>query len=1141
LGASVRRAFGSPGGALLGTDPTSTKWEQVLRDTAEPTLLEVDRSSLSPTPEPTSHTPPRSPVHEETLLLLNSKLSLHQSENWSSPAFLKRKSLPAPSAFNSLYDPFEEDNDLVDERRRKRSRFGRGSGQWRFSERTSSPEKQDEETIADIEESSLQEHPIGEVPVPNVPEQPADVSLGAQAPQPIPGLNIVPLDSQISEPISVPDAVGLGSQIPQPLSVADTVPSGSQIPQPLSDPHAVPFGFQTTTRLLLLPDAERLRSTPEPLLIDTQDVTPNPFASDQDDDGVQVPEQPRLKPLLSAGLPLVSPLLQRRGKVSHYFQYDNEKVPFNGPETISPTLEESSDLLQDRRLGDVVEKPDTNIEDSPTSASSIEPLIGSSLGGSQLRSKSLELTESLEGAVPYEGYEKNSLRPNDVTTSFENRFPPEDEQFSAGETTPEEPISKLFSDSWRLETALHNAERMGHGSEVEEQGLIANDVTRSGLQQQGFEYEDWVQADPTESEYLPKLTGAPGTQYDLLDNPVDRVEEGYRSESELYPVESDGGEDPGTVDEEDEKEYILADGDDEGDEEDYILADQDGLDILEDEVEVEYSSRSEVSERETQGAASRPVEIISIDSEDEGSSGVEEASDVQTPQLDGSSLYANIEIPIYRRAFSVVKNEVVEESSVPPSEEIQGEHAIIFETKDTVSGTIPEDSTIVNDRRLIPFTPEASGLSKLPPEDARFQEGTFHYSLLPETALEGQESPLLQSEGEVSQDLVDSSQENYLLTPLATQPLQADTYESESVGDIETLSDGHEKLKSQPPQETFDDHITQEFIQGSTTHSGPLIGKLKELRKSSGSLRAGSFHIQEFSNIGTWFKSGKDSQTADTDDQSAISDEESDQESVDLVDPESKTGASVSREASPALNPEQLAIQALAAAALQNPAPPGFRTPLSYFAPLSTLAQYFNSAIDVFATVVSATKITRSAKGPRDYFTAVYITDPSSAASDSVPPMTVAQIFRPYKIALPLAQTGDVILLRNFKVQAQKQKPMLLSTESSAWAVFRKGHEVQIRGPEVEFGAEERGFAKGMMDWWGSLEKGFRAELGESVPKAETRAKGKDKDKEKGIGRTSLASVHELRDGTKYTDGRAGGMNGIHELRDGTVYADEKG
>lgn len=1070
----------------------------------------------------------------------------------------------------------------MDEQRRKRLKFGRGSGQWRFSERTPSPEKQDEETIEDIEVSLLQEHLEGEAPKPISSEQPAEMPLGAQMPQPLPGSDAVPLGSQTSESPSILDAVGLGSQIqqplsvpdasphssqitqptsvpeavsigfqnPQPNSVPDAVPLGSQIPQPLSAPQAVPFGFQTL-RPLSLPDAERLRSTPEPLVIDTQDVTPNSLASDEDDDGVQIPEQPRLKPLLSAGLPLVSPLLQRRGKVVDYFQDDIEPPPFNGSETLSHTLEERMELLHNRRHEDTVEKPDVNIENSPTSGSSIEPPIGSSVGEIQSRSKSHELTEYGKGAVQHEGWERDSLTRHDAAVSYEERFPLEDGQFSDGEKTPEEPISKLFSDSWRLETALHNAGPMSHGPEVEEQELIAKDVTRSEIQQQSFNYEDWVQADQTESGYMRKPTGVPANQYHLLDYPAERLEEGYRSESEIRPVES-VEEDSRMVEEEDEKEYILADDDEEDsadyihvdDEEEvesnYIPEDDNESDIIEDEAEVEYSLGSEVYERETEGAASRPVEIISIDSEDEGSSGVEEASDVQTPQLDGSSLYANIKIPIYRRAFSVVqdeKQELVLASPVPPSEGMQGEPALIIATKDTASSTIPEDSTMFNDRRLLPFTPEASGLSKLLPEDERPQVEEFHYSSLPETTLEGQESPLQQTERKVSQDLFDSGHQDHLLTPLATQPLQADTYESESVGDIETLSDGHEKLKPLSPQETLDNQITQE----STTHSNPLIDKLKELRRSAGSLPAGSFHGQEYPNIGTWFKGGKDSQTADTDDQSAISDEESDQESVDLVDPEIKTDGRVSREASPALNPEKLAIQAIAAAALQTPAPPGFRTRLSYFAPLSTLAQYFNSTIDVFATVVSATKLARSAKGPRDYFITAYITDPSSATSDAVPPTTVVQIFRPYKIALPLAQTGDVILLRNFRVQTQKQKPLLLSTESSAWAVFRKGHEVQIRGPEVEFGAEERGFAKGTMDWWGSLDGKVRAALGESVPKAVERVKGKGKGKAKGSGRASMASVHELRDGTKYTDGRADGMNGIHELRDGTVYADEKG
>lgn len=150
---------------------------------------------------------------------------------------------------------------------------------------------------------------------------------------------------------------------------------------------------------------------------------------------------------------------------------------------------------------------------------------------------------------------------------------------------------------------------------------------------------------------------------------------------------------------------------------------------------------------------------------------------------------------------------------------------------------------------------------------------------------------------------------------------------------------------------------------------------------------------------------------------------------------------------------------------MSEPSPSGLRTALSYYAPLATLLSHFNNLTSVLATVHSFTPITRSISGPRDYQQSLYLTDPSS---DSCP-LTLAQIFRPSETAFPNAIQGDAILLRNFKVQSFQNRVSLLSTNISAWAVFRQDTEVQVRGPPVEFGPEERSFARGLWNWWGSV------------------------------------------------------------------------
>ena len=231
----------------------------------------------------------------------------------------------------------------------------------------------------------------------------------------------------------------------------------------------------------------------------------------------------------------------------------------------------------------------------------------------------------------------------------------------------------------------------------------------------------------------------------------------------------------------------------------------------------------------------------------------------------------------------------------------------------------------------------------------------------------------------------------------------------------------------------------------------------------------------------------------------------------------------------------------------------GFRTSFSYFTPLSALQSHYNNLVDILAISISRSNITLSTAGPKDKCVILRLTDPSSLSNFSLSsvPYTVAQLFRPQRNALPSTNRGDAILLRNFKVQSSEQKLTLLSTESSAWAVFRKASEVQINGPPVEFGAEERGFARGLSDWWnvagdrvtnmieGIEEQADQDEFSQEKEDSPTRMR---KGAKKRRGRPSLGSGivrHELRDGMSYTDNMAEGKRALHELRDGTTYSDD--
>lgn len=295
----------------------------------------------------------------------------------------------------------------------------------------------------------------------------------------------------------------------------------------------------------------------------------------------------------------------------------------------------------------------------------------------------------------------------------------------------------------------------------------------------------------------------------------------------------------------------------------------------------------------------------------------------------------------------------------------------------------------------------------------------------------------------------------------------------------------------------------------------------------------------------------------------------------------------------------------------------GLSTPVSYYPLLATVSEFFSTPIDVLAICVTTTSEPQLAKkGPRDHYCTLQLTDSSLPLHEHV----IAQIFRPSKLALPSAVRGSVILLRNMKVQSQKGKCMLLSTNVSSWAVFAHPEHaytkasilgVTVAGPPVEYGPGERVGAVELMQWWdregtnlhplskakeragaknqppnGRLDDHRNGTIksetsngvvqtprrsrrlanytdhigsGEEDDRSATRMKRSPRPSDASMvsqkthtasstrSRRSESLVHELRDGNKWTDedkdeirkrGRRDGSL-VHELRDGTHYIDE--
>ncbi|KAI9037049.1 uncharacterized protein KD926_000916 [Aspergillus affinis] len=240
---------------------------------------------------------------------------------------------------------------------------------------------------------------------------------------------------------------------------------------------------------------------------------------------------------------------------------------------------------------------------------------------------------------------------------------------------------------------------------------------------------------------------------------------------------------------------------------------------------------------------------------------------------------------------------------------------------------------------------------------------------------------------------------------------------------------------------------------------------------------------------------------------------------------------------------------------------PGLRSKLSYFAPLATLVDHYNALIDTISAVTEVRPVVRASAGKKDYMLTVQLTDPSMAGTTQF-----AQILRPFKAALPSVSEGDAILLRNFKVKSFNRSMMLVSTSTSAWAVFDGQNKTRVEGPPVEYRKEEQTYATDMRQWYqedgmamvadaqlqASIEKAGR----EGTPASSVALSDSGSiDSTQRVGERGESSVsnlssrrnrkshrritiHELRDGRRYTEvGSPSGKESIHELRDGTVYA----
>ena len=152
--------------------------------------------------------------------------------------------------------------------------------------------------------------------------------------------------------------------------------------------------------------------------------------------------------------------------------------------------------------------------------------------------------------------------------------------------------------------------------------------------------------------------------------------------------------------------------------------------------------------------------------------------------------------------------------------------------------------------------------------------------------------------------------------------------------------------------------------------------------------------------------------------------------------------------------------------------------------PLRSLASHFGTLTDVLALAVSASPITRAKQGQRDWTMSCYLADGSMLQGSKTNNLVVtANILRPHRSSLPQVQPSDSLILRNFKVSFFAKRISLISTDTSAWAVFQnKTGEPQVRGPPLEIGPEERAYARKTREWWQRLSVEQKQRFEDALP-----------------------------------------------------------
>ncbi|CAD6572541.1 MAG: hypothetical protein ASARMPRED_005442 [Alectoria sarmentosa] len=1115
---------------------------QIQRPSQQPIPLDIDHPAPSPEPSFQTSTPARSPPRNNHIATLVGRPQINAQE-WASPAFLKRSLF-----FATDYDLFAEE-EFLDNDRRKRNKFGRGSGQWRFAQRTPSPEKEPETPPLDIANPSrlpAQASPKGEEVQSLVQQAHGTLSLSktsSLATSALTDRSELELPSEYG-PTAKDTSVQEREEPPTSLG---QVNGGRHMTHEVQTPEerekvdgSIARPTNPTSKIDCVDDevsqepaqvVQVSRSAPNKLL---SSASPSGPGSDQESDEESDQEPEDISPQESASLfGEQSESGQSNAAIysDHSSDFGLDGSTFSRP----PPLTESG--LSSSVLGKFEERLEfdgLNTEHAQNIPSPLQSDVDQIESGAEEPSTFNDSATDLllfdnegsgEDIERLEGHDAAQRR-SSVQLPYSDHVGNQEAGALDDEAMNDPAAAQLLNDdgnSWK------------HVDVLQEE----NTAQRPSSSPPSSSHQLESQVTQEELELRSQLTPDNGA---ALESITEKGPAGFPGEQSLIPGQEKGHLSE-VSDEEDSLETSLEKGPDDSAvqqespnarQREIVLDER----LFREDSKIYTSQGQEIRDRAASvdmlisGVQQTTVEIIDLESDDDDVASIQTFSQEAFQKFvnqNESELAQTIEVSAHDTTPVLTSDAKIElqasisqeyrPSTLPDStESVLNPVAVVKECP-------PEDINVEPDIHKKMYEPEKQA-SRKPSPVARTKEGEDEVPFIevvsskqsPKAELESKERRLAENEAcfkqspkaetelkpilidelpsTVPDSFKDTRSKSQLLTPSSTQ-------RAKFVSQPSSLS-----LRSELEDDTLP---TPRLTQGASAEIVPpvllapleeptlaetpvplkktsaLIEKLKEMRRLSN--QSPKTRSSDASVLDPWFAPKRLGPIVpDSEDENEIEsspEREAPAKIAKIVGrqlpqaPEKPLARSFIR-SPPQLNHISSIRSSPQYLPPSQPPPPGFRTNLSYFVPLATLPSHFATTVDILAIVLSGTPVTRATSGPRDYNQTLHTTDPSSSASQHS--ITTAQIFRANNRCFPLVEKGDALLLRDFKVQPLQKRLSLLSTESSAWAVFRKGADVQIRGPPVEFGAEERGFARGLWDWWASLGEDARRYLENAVP-----------------------------------------------------------